>query len=169
MPPRSASVPPAPLLEAEPPMLVSHKSAPRSRAPSTPLHVTYPGFDQVGRGARRSDLIDRGFPLPEPTDPFDENQPMAWQGTLKSSMHYDPALKPQNVSRPTASRQMWKRINPGHMTQQWSSSQKDCQDEDVRQKQMKEFAFNAHLRKTDINMYANAYAIHYPKALGPDD
>ena len=167
-PPRSTSVPPpiveAPLL-AKPPSQHSQQLN-RSRRPTTPVHMTYPGFDQVGRGTRRSDLLDRGFDIPDPRDvpdPFDENQPMAWQGTLLDTQHFDPALKPKTIARPTKSRHLWKRLNPGHMTQLWDTSQRVCQNDEQREEQMNQFAFNAHLRKTDINTYANAYARQYPR------
>ena len=154
----------------EPPLLAkpptqSQRMA-QSRRSTTPVHLTYPGFDQVGRGTRRSDLLDRGFPIPNPAavpDPFDEAQPMAWQGTLLDTQHFEPAEKPKTITRPTKSRQMWRRINPGHMTQVWNTSQKACQNDEQREQQMAEFKFNAHLRKTDINTYANAYARQYPR------
>jgi len=110
-------------------------------------------------------MLDRGFPLPdrdEIGDPFDESLPMKWQGSVHEAS-FDPPSRPANLTRPTKSRQMWKRINPGHMTQQWMTSQVACQDVKDRERVEKAFHFNAHLQKTDINMYANACAIHYPK------
>jgi len=88
---------------------------------------------------------------------------MAWQGTLLDTQHFDPALKPKTIARPTKSRHLWKRLNPGHMTQLWDTSQRVCQNDEQREEQMNQFAFNAHLRKTDINTYANAYARQYPR------
>jgi len=137
---------------------------PQKRAASTtPRHITFPGIDQIGRGTRRSAFIDRGA-MVQPTSNYDERLKLGWQGTVAETGAHRPDFMTGDPRRsaPSKSRELWKRINAGFDKSEWRSIQTMCPAED--EKYFQSFQHNFHIPKTDMNKYANSFAVHYPKA-----